>query len=100
MTDKYILDGKEPVPCGDLLEWGRWLETADRHVAQDRIGPYRVSTVFLGLDHSFGCGPPLLFETMIFGPGFDRDEYQERCATWEEAEEMHIKALDVARSRQ
>jgi hypothetical protein len=25
-----------------------------------------VSTVWLGLDHSFGSGPPLIFETMVF----------------------------------
>jgi hypothetical protein len=25
-----------------------------------------VSTVWLGLDHSFGFGPPLIFETMVF----------------------------------
>lgn len=30
------------------------------------IGDYIVSTVDLGLDHSFGDGPPLYYETMIF----------------------------------
>ena len=59
MTDKYILnENHDPVLCSDLMEWGRWLETADRHVAQDEIGDVRVSTVFLGLDHNFGGGSP------------------------------------------
>lgn len=33
MTDKYILNGHEVVPVDDLLEWGRWLQTADRDIA-------------------------------------------------------------------
>lgn len=51
----------------------------------------RVSTVFLSLDHNWGDGPPILFETMIFGG--EHDGYQERYRTWEEAEEGHEIAL-------
>jgi len=94
MSDKYILDGKTPVPV-DLMTWARWFETADRSVAQTIVGNKRVSTVFLGIDHRFGDGPPLLFETMIFN-GPDDGEYQERCSTWEEAEAMHERAVHVA----
>lgn len=67
--DRYILneDG-EPVPEPDLLAWGRWLETADRQLAEDFVGAVRVSTVFLGIDHRFhGEGPPIVWETMVFG---------------------------------
>lgn len=95
MTDKYILEGKTPKPVDDLINWGKWFQTAERHVAQDRIGEVRVSTVFLGLDHAWGGGPPLLFETMIFGG--PHDQYQERCSTWEEAEAMHATALKLVR---
>lgn len=35
-------------------------------VALDHIGDVMVSTMFLGLDHSFTDGPPVLFETMTF----------------------------------
>lgn len=35
-------------------------------VAETDVGPYWVSTVWLGLDYSFGHGPPLIFETMVF----------------------------------
>lgn len=98
MDQKYVLDGKRPVPV-DLMTWARWFEKADRKVAWDVIGDVKVSTVFLGLDHRFGDpGPPLLFETMIFGG--PHDEYQERCSTWEEAEAMHSKALDLVRGAQ
>jgi hypothetical protein len=95
MTDKYILEGKKPKPVDDILEWGKWFETADRHVAQTNLGgDVRVSTVFLGLDHSFGGGTPMLFETMIFGG--EHDQYQERYATWEEAEAGHSQAVKLA----
>lgn len=96
MSDKYILDGKTPVPA-DLMTWAKWFETSDRHVAQDVIGDVRISTVFLGIDHRFGDeGPPLIFETMIFGG--PNDQYQTRSATWDEAEAQHAEALALVRS--
>jgi hypothetical protein len=72
----YILDQDgNPVPVEDVRDWGEWFEanTEARIVARDRDegGVYKeiwVSTVFLGLDHNyFDDGPPLLFETMVFG---------------------------------
>jgi hypothetical protein len=103
MHGRYILDGKVPVPCDDLLQWGRWLQTADRTVALTGIGDMQVSTVFLGLDHSFGYGPALLFETMIFGGRYADSarpaDYQERCSTWEEAEAQHAKAVEHAKAQ-
>lgn len=90
MTDKYILDGKTPVPCEDLLAWGAWFQTADRQVARDYVGDKRVSTIFLGLDHGLG-GKPMLFETMIFDESGE-ETYCERYGTWEEAEAGHAIA--------
>lgn len=93
----YKLDGKNLVPC-DLMEWARWFENGNRHVAQDVLGEFRVSTVFLGLDHSFGSGPPLLFETMIFGPpDHNLNETMDRYTTWEQAEAGHQAMLDKVR---
>ena len=90
--DKYILEGHEPKPVDDLLEWGRWFETADRRVDQTEIGPYFISTVFLGLDYDYtGKGPPMLFETMVFVGG---DEvFCARCSTWDEAVKQHQNAV-------
>lgn len=85
---KYILVDKKPVLEPDVYKWGQWIEKSPRHVGQDDIGDARVSTVFLGLDHSFiTVGAPVLFETMVFGGKFD--EQQERYRTYEEAEEGH-----------
>lgn len=83
----YRLVGKTAVPCS-LLEWGIMFEKAsERTVAKTTFGDVTVSTVFLGIDHSFGDGPPLLFETMIFGGEFDDD--LRRYETWSEAEQGH-----------
>lgn len=87
MTDKYILDGHKPVAIDDLLEWGKWFETANRTVSKTKINDVEISTVFLGLNHNFGEGVPILFETMVFGGKLDQE--MERYATWEEAEEGH-----------
>lgn len=84
---RYILDGRTPQPAESLEAWARWFENAERHVADLRDGDIRVSTVFLGLDHNWGSGPPLLFETMVFGGPLDGE--QDRCSTWEHAERMH-----------
>ncbi|WP_063685502.1 hypothetical protein [Bradyrhizobium stylosanthis] len=65
-------------------------------VAETFVGSVHISTVFLGIDHRhFGDGPPLLFETMIFGGSLEG--FQNRCSTWDEAEAMHAEALDQVR---
>ena len=95
MNDKYILDGHTVVPA-DLMAWAIWFGAADRHVSKEMIGDSKVSTVFLGLDHQYGDGPPLLFETMVFG-GPLTDE-MDRCSTWEQAEAMHKVMCDRVRA--
>lgn len=81
---KYILDedGK-PIEETDLMTWAKWFETSDRVVANDVIGDTTVSTVFLGMDHSYTEGPPVLYETMVFDGSFDG--YQDRYETQEQA---------------
>lgn len=43
---------------GGDMEYGR--------IGLTQVGPYTISTVWLGIDHAFGEGPPVLFETMVF----------------------------------
>lgn len=53
---------------------------------------YIVSTVDLGLDHSFGMGKPLYYETMIFPKDDGENEFdwfQHRYSTEKEAKEHH-----------
>ena len=89
--DKFILVGHEPVAEPNLFAWGRWMQGADRQVRHTEQGDVRVSTVFLGLDHNFGHGPPLLFESMAF-VGHDSQDC-ERYSTWAEAEAGHDRMV-------
>lgn len=96
-------DGRTPVPCS-MLAWDAARRSRKREAGNDpwRValtelpGDVRISTVFLGLDHSFGMGDtPILFETMIFGL---KDEYCERYSTWDEAEAGHRVAVEFAKT--
>jgi hypothetical protein len=96
MSDRYILHGTEVVPEPDLMAWGKWMEEAERLVRSTEIQGIYVSTVFLGLDHNFGGGPPLVFETMVFDKN-DEGGYCERCSTWAQAEIQHTRACEIVR---
>jgi hypothetical protein len=101
----YTLVNRTPVLVHDLIEWEH--EMAKRgatlrsygidpwRVAETELGQVRISTVFLGLDHQFFGGQPLLFESMIFGG--QHDQYTNRCSTWDEAEKMHEEAVALVR---
>ena len=92
--NNFILDSDgNPVEEADVTKWADWFKSANRVIRKDCVGKALVSTVFLGVDHSFGLGgPPLLYETMIFGvPGME--SYLERYATRDEALAGHDVAL-------
>lgn len=99
----YVIKQGEPVPAS-AAEFGEWLQHAketDRRIAATMVqrgvpgtAPgdvagvrVDVSTVFLGLNHAFGDGEPLLYETMVFGG--PHDGRQLRCSTREEAVALH-----------
>lgn len=91
----YILVGRTPMAV-DLMTWARMFEKNDRHVGIDHVtDACRVSTVFLGLDHGFGRGDPVLFETMIFGGPLDGE--MERYSTYDQAERGHAEAVTKAK---
>jgi hypothetical protein len=118
IVDRYILDkNNNPVPEPDLLKWGKWLQTTKRSVARTEIPgdddkpDVSVSTVFLGLDHSFasyqpsegvwetfneGGYKPVLWETMIFGGS--HDQYQERYTSYADAVAGHEKAVQLVQA--
>lgn len=71
----YILDENDNPVEADMLTSAEFFELKDRR----RVGftefsdGANLSTVFLGLDHSFNGGPPVLFESLWFGGFFDED---------------------------
>ena len=87
-------------PMGRRITMQQWATGFgyERHVGLTvlrlRGHRYRVSTVWLGLDHSFFGGPPLIFETMIFAEeGTMDDLYQERYSTGQQAIRGHMRAV-------
>lgn len=101
-SNLYILDEKgNPIVESDIYLWSNWFENADlRRVAKDTIGDSDVSTVFLGVDHNFNKrGPPILWETMVFGGKLDRE--QDRCSgSKEQAEAMHARMVKRVKDEQ
>jgi len=94
-SDYYMLKDKVPVHV-EFMEWARYFEKAERSVKQDVISKdVRVSTVFLGLDHRWGPGDPLLFETMVFGG--EHNHWMNRYCTWDEAVEGHDRAVAMVK---
>lgn len=90
-SDYYNRDG---TPIGPQ-EYGNAFR-ANRRVAltqvTDRANPsqaFDVSTVFLVVDHSFGEGPPLIFESMAFPRGTLDEQLRERYSTESQAREGH-----------
>lgn len=77
----------------DLMEWGMKLEDLEyKVVARDELeSGVVISTVWLGLDHQWGDGPPLIFETMVFGGPNDQDQY--RYSTEDEARAGHAEIV-------
>lgn len=92
----YILDDEgNPVHEPDTLKWAEWFENANekRIVKQTKIEGHFVSTVFLGLDNSFGGHLPMLFETMIWDKD-GKDIYQDRHSTKQKAELAHDRLVN------
>ena len=93
----YVLDQQgNPVAEPDFAAWSRWnyAHNAERRIAVDYRDGVRVSTVFLAINHRFAPGPPILWETMIFGG--DHAGYQERYTSAAAARDGHDRAMVLA----
>lgn len=106
----------------DIHEWARWFEEADRHIGNDYIGPFHISTVCLGIwtvSNDVNDDRMCLFETMVFGDKAlikalgDRspentnsifglflgdNEFQRRYTTLEEARAGHAETVSLVRN--
>ncbi len=93
----YFLNEDHSATQCDFMVWAKQFEEmskADtRHVAEDMINGYHISTVWLGLDHNYYGGPPLIFETMVFHGDSSGDIYMDRYTTWDQAVDGHKKAI-------
>ena len=104
--DFYLLDeNKKPYKVSLEESYKMYEDPAMKIVQQDKLdnGMF-VSTVFLGMDHSWEIEPnhePVLWETMIFRDLDDSgmsDIYMQRYTSYEDAIEGHKHALELAKS--
>ena len=96
MLDLYILKYRKPVVCPDLKKWGKQFDRKRRRVRFTILHKdLEVSTVFLGVNHSWDGGLEL-FETAIIDHG--EFEIVSRCDTWRHALKQHWKAVDELRT--
>lgn len=68
---------------GRVIHRGEWVRlfAQERHIGQDVIDGFTISTVWLGIDHNYWSnGPPLIFESMVFDAD-GNDIAQERYST-------------------
>lgn len=87
----YDIDGS-PI---DMMTWARKGSSPEKIISKTVKGDVVVSTVWLGIDHNFGLGgPPIIFETMIFGGPFDQEQW--RYSTLEQAQVGHLDACRIA----
>lgn len=97
----YILDDRgQPAPAASVEEWGAWYARnmdARRVDRTELPSGVEVSTVFLALNHRhFGSGPPILYETMVFGG--EHDQMQWRWVTREQAIAGHDQIVAALRA--
>ena len=99
MIDHYFIydDAGNPIAT-DHISMARWLTNKRRRVARDQIGTLTVSTVFLGLNHKWEAGPPILWETMVFGLPDDTDEIQLRYSSRADAIAGHMRTCAEMRA--
>ena len=80
----------------DVIRWAQWFHEhsqpskdggSARHAGYSVRGDVLISTVFLGFDHGWGLGDPVLWETMVFGGSLGGE--QARYRSREEAELGH-----------
>lgn len=89
-----LVNGKpEPADMMGCVEMFRNAEEL-RRIECTKINGLSVSTIFLGIDHQWRQGPPILFETMVFGDG-PWDEFQRRYSTMGEAKQGHFEVVDA-----
>lgn len=106
-----VLDGITNPPLyfdrrGEPVTLRRWSELQrDRRYRTVVVTASRgllVSTVWLGIDHGMGLGPPIIFETMIFpdptGPTLGDELYCARYATEAAAKIGHAIAVGLVDS--
>ena len=84
-------------PITDTLTWAKMFEDMSyKRIAETTLPDGKwVSTVWLGLNHNYDAGPPLIFESMVFSSKDEMRELdREQYSTEEEAKKGHRKLVE------
>lgn len=93
MSVRYFDRAGNQISREESYEYYREGGDDKRRVGSFQIGDLLVSTVHLVLDHQYAPeGPPLIFETMVFGDA--NDEPCWRYSTEEQAQLGHFSVCD------
>ena len=100
----YILVDRQVRPCESyeaMVEWRKTVEPGSPafslQIAKTTVNNVYVSTIFLPIDHGWGVGPPVVFETMTFDHGGHPqwDEKQWRYTSQDAAEAGHAAVVSA-----
>lgn len=93
----YLLDENNVPYEVSLEDYAKGITPDIKRVALDYVNDnIKISTVFLGWDHSFlDESAPILFETMIFGG--EHNDFQRRYSTYNEALQGHNEAVEMVK---
>jgi len=93
----YDKDGLEI----DVDEWTELFSDKQYQIIQqDKIGNNFISTVWLGLNHSWNGGGIKIFETMVFNDSEEIEQDMERYETEAEAIRGHERFLEKYTNRE
>jgi hypothetical protein len=92
-------------PDGEPINFEEYIQFSEKNkiVKQEDVNNLWVSTVYEGLNHQLGEGPPLIFETMVFGKDgeeveFSNEKYCERYSTLADAMAGHNQAVEQVKN--
>ncbi|NEQ48239.1 MAG: hypothetical protein F6K00_33775 [Leptolyngbya sp. SIOISBB] len=89
---RFVLDGKEPVPCENMADWQAFMDDIDeRTVAQDVVGKFHITTTFEGINLS-NSPEPRFFLTVVA----ESEDPPFLSETWEQAESKHRAVMRCA----
>jgi len=102
MASRRMWFDKQGNPLSDYARIENLCRDVDyKRIAEDTLAENGlwVSTVWLGLNHNWGDGPPLIFETMVFRSQAEFHDLDcDRYATEAEAREGHTRMVAKWRS--
>ena len=92
----YDRDG-HPISLAQWV-WQRQADPGHKIVRHTHNGETLISTVWLGMDHNFGDGPPVIFESMVFNVDGWQD-FQDRYTTEADATAGHERIVAAIANR-